>query len=127
MVTSAHQVLRPEWVCRTDGYDWPCVAARALLIDVHGVGSVALMTHMTRLLMVAAEDLEPAAPARTYRRFVAWTLPKGTRCRVCGRFRHDVVPGVPLRLVPCDQVRELARERQAQDAAAGCSVVHDGV
>jgi hypothetical protein len=38
------------------------------------------------------------------RRFVRWTLPSGTHCRVCGKRDHDVLPRFPPRLFPCDKL-----------------------
>lgn len=57
--------------------------------------------YVVALMAAAATDLGVLRPAKLYRRFVAWTLPSGTRCRACRSHRHDLLPDIPPRLFPC--------------------------
>jgi hypothetical protein len=59
------------------------------------------MLYLMALARENAADAFGVAPARLYRRFVAWTLPKDNACRVCTRGGHDVLPGLPPCLFPC--------------------------
>lgn len=104
-----HRVRRPQWTCRVDGAAWPCTPARQALAQQAGAESNRLGVLMSVLMAQAAEELGIADPTRLYRRFVAWTLPCDRACRVCGRAGHDVLPGVPLRLIPCEVAERLGR------------------
>jgi hypothetical protein len=95
-----HNLQRPQWTCHADGGDWPCELDRKLLREAYPDADD-LARYMLGLVVQAA--LELGVPeAKLYRRFVAWTLPEGRVCRVCGRAGHDVLAGVPPRLFPCD-------------------------
>jgi hypothetical protein len=83
-----------------DGDDWPCELARKTLVEYH-TDQQALTRQLVHLMSLAADDLR-VGPARLCRRFMTWTLPNGMACRVCGRPGHDVLPGAPPRLFPCD-------------------------
>lgn len=98
---SEHRVERPQWTCGIDGQDWPCELARKQLTEIHRA-EPEILTRLTAMLaMIAAVDLGISSPAFLYRRFVAWTLDSTTRCRVCDRRGHDVLPGLPPRVFPC--------------------------
>lgn len=82
-----------------DGDPWPCADARRTFPC--GIADRELLVrHLLDIATRAAGDLR-VAPAGLYHRFVAWALPGGTSCRVCGTHRHDVLPGLPPRLFPC--------------------------
>jgi hypothetical protein len=49
----------------------------------------------------ASDDLAITDPTQLYPRFLGWLLDVNQRCRVCAKPRHDAIPGVPPRLVPC--------------------------
>jgi hypothetical protein len=100
-VMREHRVQRPQWTCRIDDQDWPCESARRQLMDIHRDDPDVLTRLLATLVMVAAVDLGTPSPALLYRRFVAWTLGPATRCRVCLRRGHDVLPGLPPRVFPC--------------------------
>jgi hypothetical protein len=95
-----HRPLRPEWDCDTCGHEWPCPGAKKLIADLYQGGQEELSLHMVQLMAWAAEDLSPTAPTKLYKRFVRWTS-EGP-CRVCEKPGHDLIPGGPRRLVPCD-------------------------
>jgi hypothetical protein len=65
---------------------------------------------MVHLMLTATNHIQTPAPATLYHRFVRWTLPKATTCRVCGKRGHDVLPGFPPRLFPCDKLHEGVRK-----------------
>jgi hypothetical protein len=94
-----HRPLQPEWICAGDGKRWPCMTAQTILL-AHQPDRETLARHLLHLAAEAAEDLN-IGPARLYRRFVGWALPDEAACRLCGRGGHDVLPGVPPRLLPC--------------------------
>jgi hypothetical protein len=71
------------------------------MADIRPPNWAALAGHLSRLMSVAASDLEIAGSCKLYGRFVGWMLPAGLSCRVCGKGGHDFLPGVPSRLVPC--------------------------
>jgi hypothetical protein len=118
---SRHRADRPTWQCSTCGDHWPCEFACKLLADAyqgsyHGScqrsyqgDRIGLTRHLAQLMAVAAEDLGLADPTRLYRRFLGWTLDPDQRCRVCDRQGHDVLAGVPPRLIPCRQLRDAVR------------------
>jgi hypothetical protein len=58
-------------------------------------------------MSAAADDLELPAAVPLYHRFVAWTLDRDQICRVCGKHRHNVIPGLPPRLSPCGKIPQL--------------------
>lgn len=95
-----HRPSRPSWICFDDGYLWPCADARKRLAAVLDGGGDVLAIHMLHLMVVAARDLGTSNPASLYSRFVAWTLPVGVKCRICGRNGHDLLSGAPPRLFP---------------------------
>lgn len=100
---SLHRPRRPQWTCVVDGDTWPCGPLRQLLLDHYGQNPEDAARQMLHLLAREhANELLGAAPAKLYGRFVRWALPEGTRCRVCGRSGHDVLPDLPPRLFPCD-------------------------
>ena len=72
--------------------------ARRPLVDAYGCETIALSAHMTALMALAADDLGYGNRGNLYRDFVAWTLPSGTVCRLCGKAGHDVLPRRPPRL-----------------------------
>ncbi|GIJ69956.1 hypothetical protein Voc01_048730 [Virgisporangium ochraceum] len=111
-VMSQHRVQRPEWTCRIDGENWPCPPARRQLRDIHKEDPDVLSRLLATLSMVAAVDLGTPSPALLYRRFVAWTLGSATRCRVCQRRGHDVLPGLPPRVFPCPKLAECDAQGQ---------------
>jgi hypothetical protein len=100
---SEHSVSRPAWTCDTCQQDWPCEPAQKTVADLHVDDHESLVEQMSRLMIWAADDLGLADPAKLYKRFLRWTLPKDHACRLCGKPGHDAVPGVPPRLIPCDE------------------------
>lgn len=102
-----HRPCRPAWICAVDAAAWPCPTAREALIDAHRIDPDALSSHLSALLRQAASDLRPADPAHLYPRFIAWALSSDRACRLCGRSRHDAIPGVPPRLLPCEVANRL--------------------
>jgi hypothetical protein len=101
MTDQAHRPRRPEWTCVVDGENWPCATARRLMSEPHPDDPGKLALQMAQIMICAAEDLVPANPASLYKRFVAWTLPKGERCRVCQKRGHRFLLGIPPRMIPC--------------------------
>ena len=76
-----------------------------------------LAVHLSYLMGVAADDFGVADPTKLYRRFVAWSLPHGQVCPVCGRAGHTVLPGVPPRLAPwCDDHARIYGPERADSA-----------
>jgi hypothetical protein len=100
-----HQVRRPEWLCGTDGGEWPCGGARKLLAEAYRDMPDALARYLAHFMDQAATDLGLSTPSVLYRRFLGCTLHPDEACRVCGRSGHTVVPGLPPRLFPCDGIR----------------------
>lgn len=67
---SKHQPRRPVWTCRQCGHEWPCVPARAYILEAWEQTSRAMT--MAAYFLQACEDM-PAAPAgELYRRFLGW-------------------------------------------------------
>lgn len=94
-----------------------------MLLDHYGDDHEAAAQHMLYLMGTARENAARAlgiAPAKLYRRFVSWTLPKGHTCRMCGTRGHEVLPGWPIRLFPCDgsAVQRLTEPEDEQGACA---------
>lgn len=109
----AHRVLRPQWICAVDGGLWPCRDAQQALLREYGAGSAVLTVNLLLLMADAMEDLGTPDTRVMYRRFVGWTLPAKSCCRVCGKRGHDTVVGVPPRLIPCDDLNDaIQRARQ---------------
>lgn len=108
---NAHAPLRPSWTCAMDGAEWPCADARRAILDAHGGGgSTAAQRQMLALLAAAIAETGQRDTTVMYRRFVGWALVPGERCHVCQGLRHAVVPGVPPRLVPCNEMHSLLAE-----------------
>lgn len=80
-----------------------------------GVTSAALLTLITGIVLATARNLGLPSEATLYHRFVGWTLGRDRTCRVCGSRRHDVLPGLPPRLFPCDKLHEDLRQDVRQD------------
>lgn len=78
--------------------------ARKLLVEAHRANPSALTVLMAWLTEPASHDLGLGTPAALFRRFVGWTLSPATRCRVCSSRAHDVLPGLPPRLFPCNKL-----------------------
>lgn len=97
-----HHPTRPLWQCCSCRTDWPCQSVTGLVAALSAIDREQFAGRMTRLMSVAADELGPVSPARLYRRFVGWVLEEGHRCRVCEKRGHDVLPGLPPRLFPCD-------------------------
>ncbi|HEY2670916.1 MAG TPA: hypothetical protein VGJ07_11150 [Rugosimonospora sp.] len=97
-----HGPIRPLWRCGSCLVDWPCNPVSDLLTRVHGDDREGLAGHLARLMAVAARELGSAGSAKLYKRFLGWTLDGDEVCRVCCRRGHDVLPGLPPRLFPCD-------------------------
>jgi hypothetical protein len=110
---TAHRADRPLWTCALDRDEWPCLPARAGLVEAYRLDRPLLSAHLAVLMSQAAGDLGLADPTRLYRRFVAWSLERHRACRVCGRAGHDAVPGAPPRLVPCDTLNPRTRTEHA--------------
>lgn len=95
-----HRPQRPSWRCADCGEDWPCDWVRKDLAAHHD--PAVLVSHLGWLADRAAADLGLSTPAMLYRRFFAWTVGRDRICRICASPRHDVLPGLPLRMWPCD-------------------------
>jgi len=52
-------------------------------------------------MAVAIDELAVIDPTQLYQRFLGWLLNVNQVCRVCAKPRHDAIPAVPPRLVPC--------------------------
>jgi hypothetical protein len=113
-----HQPVRPQWTCGTDEDAWPCTPVRTMLTQRYRDDHEALARHMLLVVAWAAEDLG-VGPASLYGRFVRWSLPSNSACRVCGRSGHDVLPGVPPRLFPGDD-RVIRSVHGRVDTVIGC-------
>lgn len=100
-----HPPGRPGWRCQEDGDEWPCQLARKALAVRFKDDEDGLPRHMVRLQLTAAEDLVIADPASLYNRFVRWAEPAQVTCGRCERAKHRVIPGLPLRLFPCNLQR----------------------
>jgi hypothetical protein len=108
-----HRPVRPSWICCVDGEPWPCDRARKELSDVFFGSEEALAAQMAWVMAAAAADLGTADPSRLYRRFVRWTSDDRLPCGRCRQHNHRVVPGLPLRLFPCDLRRPPRDFRQS--------------
>jgi hypothetical protein len=108
-----HRAERPQWTCEMDGEPWPCELARKALAEAYQADQQALSLLMAWLLEQATTDLALAEPARLYGRFLRWTLAPGQLCRVCGSRGHDMLAGVPPRLIPCNSRRQAVDDGEA--------------
>jgi hypothetical protein len=113
-MTTVHRVVRPLWMCAVDGFPWPCLEARQLLRELCVDDPSVMQRHMAQLMAVAEHEIGVLDRMTLYRRFVAWTLDDGQRCVVCGSLRHAVIPGVPPRLVPCNEVQQRLTDEAAR-------------
>lgn len=73
-----HLGLRPQWICCGCGQPYPCRAARARLVAVHGRGP-RLARAGTTMLDLAVRDGLSASPEQLWQQFVAWTEPTPSR------------------------------------------------
>jgi hypothetical protein len=70
MIGRHHEPIRPDWICDTDGEEWPCVPARERMLTTWTVVGRGLT--MSAYFEQAAAD-QPAAPAGLlHRRFLGW-------------------------------------------------------
>lgn len=97
-----HRVCRPAWICAADAVEWPCPHAREALAEAYGNDTDRLTPHLATVMVQAASELRLADPVQLYQRFVGWALPRNRACRLCGKPRHDAIPRVPLRFLPCE-------------------------
>ena len=65
-----HQPRRPDWRCTCCNREWPCVPARAYMLDSWEPTSRA-MTMGARLAQ-ACQDMPDAPAGELYRRFLGW-------------------------------------------------------
>src|SRR5262245_41293629 len=87
-MSKPHRAVRPQWTCARDGYPWPCLDARRAMRATFGDDYSGLQRHLVRLLIVAEGELVGVPLRDLYRRFVAWALAPGEKCRVCGSPNH---------------------------------------
>ena len=66
-----HVPRRPEWVCAADGLPWPCLLARAALLEA--MDAAVLDRLMSGVLHEAACDIDD--PRLLWQQFMAWTQP----------------------------------------------------
>jgi hypothetical protein len=97
-----HRACRPAWICTADAVPWPCPRAREALAEAYGNDPDRLTPHLATVMVQAASELRLADPVQLYQRFVGWALPRNRACRLCGKPRHDAIPWVPLRFLPCE-------------------------
>ncbi len=60
------------------------------------------MPYLAALMVQAASELRLVDPVQLYQRFIGWVLPRNRACRLCGKPRHDAIPKVPPRFLPCE-------------------------
>jgi len=96
-----HRVRRPDWHCATCGSGWPCDGAKKALLDAHRGDAARLGHQLAWCMAVAIDELAVIDPTQLYQRFLGWLLNVNQVCRVCAKPRHDAIPAVPPRLVPC--------------------------
>ncbi|WP_348651117.1 hypothetical protein [Micromonospora sp. WMMD882] len=77
-VPRRHEAMRPLWLCRACGAEWPCAPARLALVARFGQDRVSLAVYLAVLMDRAYDDkaaLNPAPGpdvAELYRRFLGW-------------------------------------------------------
>lgn len=113
-MSTAHRVIRPLWMCAVDGQAWPCAPARTMILDLCGGRGTATQRHMAQLMAQTEAEIGVLDTGALYRRFVAWALAPGERCRVCESTQHAVIPGIPPRLVPCRDLHAVLAERSVR-------------
>jgi len=69
---SAHQPVRPTWLCGGCGDPWPCVSRRRQLLAEYDRAPVSLTLYLAALFVDAVQDLPAAASGELYARFIGW-------------------------------------------------------
>jgi hypothetical protein len=69
---SAHNALRPGWLCAGCGYEWPCPTRKRELAAEFEGASVSLALLMSAYFGEAAQDLANAPAGDLYTRFLMW-------------------------------------------------------
>jgi hypothetical protein len=72
---SAHQPIRPGWLCSGCGAEWPCRTRRMQLLAEYEHAPVSLALYAGATFVDAAQDLAGAPAGSLYHRFVAWVRP----------------------------------------------------
>jgi hypothetical protein len=73
-----HTPLRPMWLCRVDGQQWPCAEARLLLRTEFEDNTQGLSIYLAGMYYEATKDLyhldphDGPSPREMFERFVAW-------------------------------------------------------
>jgi len=73
-----HLPLRPTWLCRACGQNWPCGAAKVEVLTLTEAPLVDVMLELFAFLSQAARDLyllnaaEAPRPDALFRRFLGW-------------------------------------------------------
>jgi hypothetical protein len=75
---------------------------------------------MTGLLRLADADIDECDRLKLCQDFTAWTR-RHEVCGVCGSGEHIARPGVPPRLIQCDELLGLMTGGQAGASAEGAS------
>lgn len=68
-----HVPHRPDWLCLACSAEWPCSAARELLLREHRENPTAIAVQMWERLEQFSFDLGPGSPESAFRRFIDWT------------------------------------------------------
>ncbi|MGC9671487.1 hypothetical protein ACNTMW_33710 [Planosporangium sp. 12N6] len=69
---SAHQPIRPTWVCVGCGHLWPCPSRRRQLLAEYTGAPASLSLLLGSALVRATADLPTAAAGDLHDRFVGW-------------------------------------------------------
>lgn len=109
-----HLPERPSWRCVIDSRPWPCKQARDEVAVAYEENELATKEDLIRFMgnaaLAAARELGlEGNPSRLYRRFLHWLSGDYRPCVRCGKAGHSVLPGLPLRLFPCDFKKKTGR------------------
>lgn len=115
-----HRVQRPAWTCVVCDETWPCMAARRAMVHWHADEMADLHAGMLAALRTLDHEVLAVDRRALYRDFAQWSRPE-VRCPACGSDQHVAVPGVPPRLVPCDELRALMAGGSRDAGAIGAA------
>ncbi|MET8277540.1 flavin reductase [Micromonospora sp. NPDC005174] len=69
---SAHQPVRPQWICAGCRAPWPCRTVKRQLIKEFTGARISLMLHLSAYLVQACADLPRTPSGVLHSRFLAW-------------------------------------------------------
>ncbi|MGC9665205.1 hypothetical protein ACNTMW_01465 [Planosporangium sp. 12N6] len=75
---TAHQPIRPNWICVGCGYPWPCLSRRRQLLGEYADAPVSLALVLGASFVEAAADLRGVPAGELHGRFLGW-LPYSVR------------------------------------------------